>query len=108
MPIDVGDKEPSEAIKCLSLDKIRPMEVKENTSETQVEAPTSYQGKPQNDVEASTSGTRHDEEEEEVHRDDPPQPSSPPPQGVDTVNDHVQDDDDKEAPPCNNKKFSRV
>ena len=40
------------------------MEVKESTSSIQVEAPTLHQGEPQNNMEASTSGTRHDEEEE--------------------------------------------
>ena len=40
LPNDVGDKEPSEAIKDLSIGKIRPMEVKESTSSIQVEAPT--------------------------------------------------------------------
>ena len=74
----------------MSIGKIRPMEVKESTSSTQVEAPTSRQGEPQNDMEASTSSTRHDEEEEEVHHDDPPQPYSPPPQGDDTLNDNEE------------------
>ena len=55
LPIDVGDKEPSEAIQDLSIGKIRPMEVKESTSSIQVEAPTSRQGEPQVDMEASTS-----------------------------------------------------
>ena len=106
LPIDIGDKEPLEAIKDLSTGKTRPMGVKESTSSTQVEASTSCQGEPQNDMEASTSGTRHDEEEEEVHHDDPPQPPSPPPQGDDTFNN--EEDDDEEAPPSNKKKLSRV
>ena len=44
LPIDVGDKDPSEAIQDLSIGKVRPMEVKESTSSVQVEAPTSRQG----------------------------------------------------------------
>ena len=46
LPIDVGDKDPSKAIKDLSIDKISPTEVKENTSSIQVEASTSRQGEP--------------------------------------------------------------
>ena len=41
LPIDVGDKDPSEAIQDLSIGKIRPTEVKESTSSIQVEASTS-------------------------------------------------------------------
>ena len=42
LPIDVGDKDPSEAIQQdLSIGKIRPTEVKESTSSVQVEASTS-------------------------------------------------------------------
>ena len=44
LPIDVGDKDPSEAIQDLSIGKIRPTEVKESTSSVQVEASTSRQG----------------------------------------------------------------
>src|SRR6266566_4257359 len=86
LPNDVEDKDPSEAIQDLSIGKIHPMEVKESTSSTQVQAPTSRQGEPQHDMEASTSGTRQDDEEEEIHHEDPAQPPSPPPQGNDTFN----------------------
>ena len=55
LPIDVGDKDPSEAIQDLSIGKIRPTEVKESTSSVQVEASTSRQGEPRVDMEASTS-----------------------------------------------------
>ena len=41
LPIDVGDKDPSEAIQDLSIGKIHPMEVKESNSSVQVEASTS-------------------------------------------------------------------
>ena len=70
LPIDVGDKDPSEAIQDLSIGKVRPTEVKESTSFVQVEASTSRQGEPRIDTEASTSGTHQDEENEEVHQDD--------------------------------------
>ena len=84
-PIDVGDKDPSEAIQDLSIGKIRPMEVKESTSSVQVEASTSRQGEPRVDMEASTSATHQDEENEEVHQDEPHQPPSPPRQGNDNI-----------------------
>ena len=41
LPIDVGDKDPSEATQDLSIGKIRPTEVKESNSSVQVEASTS-------------------------------------------------------------------
>ena len=69
--IDVGYKDPSEAIQDLSIGKIRPMEVKESTSSVQVEASTSHQGEPQVDLEASTSGTHQDEGNEDVQQDEP-------------------------------------
>ena len=56
-PIDVGDKNPSEAIQDFSIGKIRPTKVKECTSSIQVEASTSHQGEPQVYMEASISGT---------------------------------------------------
>ena len=71
LSIDVGDKDPSEAIQDLSIGKIRPTEVKESSSSVQVEASTSRQGEPQVDLEASTSGTRQDEGKEEVQQDEP-------------------------------------
>ena len=76
LPIDVADKDPSEAIKDLSIGKMHPMEVKESTSSVQVEASTSRQGEPRVDTEASTSGTHQVEENEEVHleRQKPPSP----------------------------------
>ena len=46
LPIDVGDKDSSEAIQDLSISKIRPMEVKKSTSSVQVEASMSRQGEP--------------------------------------------------------------
>ena len=46
LPIDVGDKDPSEAILDLPIGKIRPTEVKESTSSVQVEASTSRQDEP--------------------------------------------------------------
>jgi hypothetical protein len=67
LPIDVGDKDPSEAIQDLSIGKIGPVEVKESTSSVQVEASTSHQGEPQVDMEASTSGTRQDEGNKKIH-----------------------------------------
>ena len=57
LPIDVGDKDPSEAIQDLSIGKIHPTEVKESTSSVQVETSTSHQGEAKVDMEASTSGT---------------------------------------------------
>ena len=78
LPIDAGDKDPSEAIQDLPTDKVRPMEVKESTSSVQVEASTSRQGEPRIDTEASTSGTHQDEGNEEVHQDECQQPPSPP------------------------------
>ena len=69
LPIDVGDRDPLEAIQDLSIGKIIPTEVKESTLSVQVEASTSRQGEPRVDMEASTSGTRQDEENEEVHQD---------------------------------------
>ena len=41
LPIDVGDKDPSEAMQDLCIGKIRPTEVKESTSSVQVGASTS-------------------------------------------------------------------
>jgi len=55
LPIDVGDKDPSEAIQELSIGKIRPTKVKERTSFVEVEASTSLKGEPQVDLEPSTS-----------------------------------------------------
>ena len=69
LPIDVGDKDRSEAIQDLSIGKIHPMEVKESTLSVQVGASTSRQGEPRVDMEASTNGTHQDEENEEVHQD---------------------------------------
>ena len=57
LPIDVGDKDPSEAVQDLAIGKIRPTEVKESTPSVQVEASTSRQGEQRVDTEASTSGT---------------------------------------------------
>jgi len=74
LPIDVGDKDPSEAIQDLSIGKIRPTEVKESTSSVQVEASTSHQGEPQVDMEASTNGARQDGGSEEVQEDEPHRP----------------------------------
>ena len=71
MPIDVGDKDPLEAIQDLSIGKIRPTKVKESTSSVQVEASTSHQGEPQVHLEASTSGTRQDKGNEELQQDEP-------------------------------------
>ena len=67
LPIDVGDKDPSEAIQDLAIGKVRPTEVKESTSSVQVEASTSQQGERGVDTEASTRGTHQDEGNEEVH-----------------------------------------
>jgi hypothetical protein len=61
LPLDVGDKEPPEAIQDLPIGKIRPLEAKESTSSIQVEAPTSCQGEPQVDMEASIGETCQDE-----------------------------------------------
>ena len=77
LPIDVADKDPSEAIQDLSIGKVRPTEVKESTSSVQVEASTSRQGEPRVDTEASTSGTHQDEENDEVCQDEHQQPPSP-------------------------------
>ena len=99
LPIDVGDKDPSEVIQDLPIGKIRPMEVMESTSSIQVEASTSHQDDPQVDTEASTSGTRQDEGNEEVQQEDPPQPPSPPPRENNDANTNEEDDDEEEAPP---------
>ena len=68
LPIDVGDKDPLEAIQYLSIGKIRPTEVKESTSSLQVEASTSRQGEPRVVLEESTIGTRQDDENEDVQQ----------------------------------------
>ena len=112
MPIDVGDKDPSEAIQDLSIGKIRPMEVKESTSSVQVEASTSRQGEPRVDSEASTNGTHQDEENEEVHQDEPHQPPSPPPQEKNNTNNEEgqeeEQDDEEDVPPWPKQKLSWV
>ena len=90
LPIDVGDKDPSEAIQDLSIGKIRPTEVKESTASIQVEASTSRQGEPRVDTEASKSGTHQDKENEEVHQDEHQQPPSPPRQENDNVNNNEE------------------
>ena len=41
LPIDVGDKDPSEAIQDLSIGKILPTKVRKSTSSVQVEASAS-------------------------------------------------------------------
>ena len=46
LPIDVGDKDPSEAIQDFSIGKIRPTEVNESTSSSQVDASMSCCGSP--------------------------------------------------------------
>ena len=79
LPIDVGDKDPSEAIQDLSIGKVRPTKVKKSTSFFQVDASTSSQGEPQVDLEASTSQTHQDDENKEVQQDEPRWPPSPPP-----------------------------
>lgn len=108
LPIDIGDKESSKAIQDLSIGKIRPMEVKESTSSTQVEAPTSRQGEPRVDMEASTSETRQDEENEKVQQD-PPQPPSPPPQGNDNNNkEEEEEEEDEDEAPRLKQKLTRV
>ena len=112
LPIDVGEKYPSEAIQDLSIGKIRPMEVKKSTSSIQVEASTSRQGEPRVDLEASTSGTRQDEENEDVHQDEPHQPPSPPPQENNNTNNkegqEEEQNDDEDVPPRPKQKLSRV
>ena len=80
----------------MPISKIRPMEVKESTSSTQVEAPTSRQGESQVDMDASTSGTRQDEEDEEVQQEDPPQPPSPPPQENNNNNNNEEEEEENE------------
>ena len=97
LPIDVGDKDPSEAIQDLSIGKVRPSEVKESTSSVQVEASASRQGEPRIDMEASTSGTHQDEENEEVYQDERQQPPSPPRQENDNANnEEVQEEEQDE------------
>ena len=112
MPIDVGDKDPSEAIQDLSIGKIRPTEVKDRTSSVQVEASTSRQGEPRVDMEASTSGTHQDEENKEVHQDENQQPPSPPWQENNNVNnnedDQEEEQDVEEVQPRPKQKLSRV
>ena len=107
MPLDVGDKDPSEAIQDLSIGKIRPMEVKESTSSTYVEPPTSQIGEPQGNMEASTSGTHQDEE---VQQEDLPQPPSPPPQDNSNNNEEEEeeDEDEEEAQPQPTQRLPRV
>src|SRR4051812_26705693 len=87
LPIDVGHKDPSEAIQDLSIAKIRPTEVKESTSSVQVEASISRQGEPRIDPEASTSGTHQDEGNEEMHQDEHQQPQE---------NDNANNEEDQE------------
>ena len=112
LPIDVKDKDPSEAIQYLSIGKIRATEVKESTSSVQVDASTSRQGEPQVDLEASTSGTRQDEWNEEVHQDEPHQPPSPPSQENNNTNNEEgqeeEEDDEEDVPPRPKQKLSRV
>ena len=86
LSIDVGDKDPSEAIQDLFIGKIRPTEVKESTSSIQVEASTSRQGEPQVDLEASTTGTHQGDENEDVQQDEPHRPPSPRPQENNNAN----------------------
>ena len=111
LPIDVGDKDPSEAIQDLSIGKVRPMEVKVSTSSIQVEASTSRQGEPRVDTEASTSGTHQDEENEEAHQDEHQQPPSTPRQKNDNVNNEEGQEeaqDEEDVPPRPKQKLSRV
>ena len=110
LPIDVGDKDPSEAIQDLSIGKFRPIEVKESTSAVQVEASTSRQGEPRIDTEASTSGTHQDEENEEVHQECQ-QPPSPPQQENDNANNEEgqeEEQDEEYVQPRPKQKLSRV
>ena len=95
LPLDVGDKDPPEAIQDLSIGKISQTEVKESTSSIQVEASTSHQGEPQVDLEASTSGTRQDEGNEEV-QDEPHRPPSPPPQENNNANNNEEGQEEEE------------
>ena len=109
----IRDKDPSEGIQDLSIGKIRPTEVKESTSSVHVEAPTSCQGEPQVDLEAFTSGTRHDEGNEDVHQDELHRPPSPPPQGDNNTNNNEEgqeeeEDDEEDVPPRPKQKLSRV
>ena len=100
LPIDVEDKDPSEAIQDLSIGKIRPTKIKESTSSVQVEASTSRQGEPRVDMEASMSGTHQDEEDEEV--DEHQQPPSPPRPENDDVNNkegQEEEQDEEDVPP---------
>ena len=111
MPIDVGDKDPSEAIQDLSIGKIRPTEVKERTSSIQEEGSTSHQGEPQIDLEASTSGTHQDGGNEEVQQDKPHRPPSPSAQENDNANneegqEEEHDEEDVQRRP--KQKLSRV
>ena len=111
LPIDVGDKDPSEAIQDLSIGKVRPTEVKESTSSVQVEASPSRVGEPRVDTEASTSGTHQDEENEEVHQDERQQPPSPPRQENDYTNNEEgqeEEQDEEDVPPRPKQKLSRV
>ena len=109
LPIDVGDKDPSEAIQDFSIGKVHTMEVKESTSSVQVEASTSRQGEPRVDTEASTSGTHQDEENEEVHQDEHQQPPSPPRQENDNVNNEEgqeEEQDEEDVQPRPKQKHS--
>ena len=113
LPIDVGDKDPSESIQDLSIGKIRPTEVKESTSSVQVEASTSRQGEPQVDLEASTSGTHQDDENEDVQQDEPRWPPSPPPRENNNANNNEErqeeeQDNEEDVPPRPKQKLSRV
>ena len=112
LPIDVGDKDPLEAIQDLSIGKIRPTEVKESTSSLQVEASTSRQGEPRVDMEASTSGTHQNKENEDIRQDEPHQPPSPPRRENDHVNNEEGQeegqDDEEDVPPRPKQKLSRV
>ena len=70
--------------------------MKESTSSVQLEASTSRQGEPQDDLEASTSGTHQDEGNEEVQQDKPHRPPSPPPQENNNVNNNEEGQEEEE------------
>ena len=113
LQIDVGDKDPSEAIQDLSIGKIRPTEVKESTSSVQVEASTSRQGEQQVDLVASTSGTHQDDENEDVQQDEPRRPPSPPPRKNINANNNKEiqeeyQDNEEDVPPRPKQKISWV
>lgn len=61
LPNDIGDVGPAKAIKDLAIGHIKPVEVKESTSSTQVEPSTSHQGGTQVNEETPMNNDENEE-----------------------------------------------